>query len=85
MGNSTTSDLKTEIYVKLDDNDVYVTNNTENTTEYVSGLLERLMYENSSQYNCFVEKTKTKGFFVFGFPKNEPVLYPRLLHTLTVI
>lgn len=83
MGNTTIKEDVSDIYVTVDDVDKHLTNTTEIST-VTSDLLNKLTIMNSQQYNCVVDIIDD-GFLVMGFPKNEPVLYPRLLHTVRII
>jgi hypothetical protein len=73
---------KSKYYITIDDvKHAYETNEEKNIQFEFMEILKKIVLSHSQQYNCLLEPIND-GYLIFGYPKNEPVVYPRILNTV---
>jgi GTP:adenosylcobinamide-phosphate guanylyltransferase len=87
MGNSkskSVSEPSLEIYydIFMDDVRIIESVSAELVTETLSACIDDITIS-QSKYNCFVENYELE-IHIVGIPKNNPVIYPTLLHVVRV-
>lgn len=73
-------EIKNSYHVFVDDYKIFSTDSYEAAEKLINDI--KLKFHDD-YYNLFIENNE-KGYKIIGYPKNQPVIYPIVLHSVYI-